>query len=707
MRWLILMGMLLPVTPAAAQSRMTCSRLPVSPAVVHADGWAELVSDVLLSCSGGSPTAAGASLPQLEILLISNTPTGNRTFVPPAPTSTDPIPPASTTNGLPWNDALLLVDDPAPGSQTPCTPAAGADSCPALAGSSAPNVFQGRQLQDNTILFRHIPIDPPGDGATRLIRIANVRVAVPLIPSLPVAGQMTSTVQIFNSSGDAVAVQNPDMPGANAVPGYLFAVRTASDGAVSSVSPALTTTPSLLSTSTAQSVSRFNVKFSEGFPDAFRRRNLGTSGSDPLYIVSQAVPGASFHTESGFLNGTFPQTNSMNQAGLADSGTRLKVVFENVPDNVSISVSTRDAAAGTTGYSGIAPKALLTSTDVSGGGLFNLSQSFSGDGLYQLTVQNGTAMAVWEVVSSDPAVTEDISFSVVLVAGPNHAAALGIATARGVVAPVSTNTAPTTTPDAPLPLPRFREIVTADSRLPAFQISPTLATTPMSSVSAASYSGSVSPDSLVATFATGVPAQPPGSIAGVGVDVIDNAGVKRSQQIVSVPANQVSFVLDQNTATGLAVVNLNLAGRLFASGLLQVDAIAPALFSADGSGHGPAVGDITRVGNSGNQTTNLAAYDSNSGTWSTVPVDLGQDGDLNILTLYGTGARHRSSVANVSLTVGGVTLPILFAGPQNSLAGVDLVSAGPLPLSLRGAGEVAAVLTIDGKVANRVTLRFK
>jgi probable HAF family extracellular repeat protein len=60
----------------------------------------------------------------------------------------------------------------------------------------------------------------------------------------------------------------------------------------------------------------------------------------------------------------------------------------------------------------------------------------------------------------------------------------------------------------------------------------------------------------------------------------------------------------------------------------------------------------------------------------------------------------------VTLTVGGVTVPVLYAGPQGQYAGLDQVNAGPLPHSFEGRGEINAALTVDGKLANAVTVSF-
>jgi uncharacterized protein (TIGR03437 family) len=51
-------------------------------------------------------------------------------------------------------------------------------------------------------------------------------------------------------------------------------------------------------------------------------------------------------------------------------------------------------------------------------------------------------------------------------------------------------------------------------------------------------------------------------------------------------------------------------------------------------------------------------------------------------------------------------LPVLFAGAQGTLAGLDQVNV-QLPRSLAGRGEVDVVLMADGKTANVVRVNFK
>src|SRR5262249_48950212 len=158
----------------------------------------------------------------------------------------------------------------------------------------------------------------------------------------------------------------------------------------------------------------------------------------------------------------------------------------------------------------------------------------------------------------DPTNLEEISFVVSLAVSPDRAPGFGTATVRGVLAPVSSGAAQDSTP---LPLPRFREEITPDFTLAAFRISPALQITEFRSVSAASLSGSsVSPESLVAGFAAGIPsgtvdATGLASSAGISISVIDVNGVRRLTELISLPSDQIIYVLDKETALGPAVVN--------------------------------------------------------------------------------------------------------------------------------------------------------
>src|SRR5205085_1233105 len=79
--------------------------------------------------------------------------------------------------------------------------------------------------------------------------------------------------------------------------------------------------------------------------------------------------------------------------------------------------------------------------------------------------------------------------------------------------------------------------------------------------------------------------------------------------------------------------------------------------------------------------------------------------DQVFLILFGTGVRGRSAQANVQARVGGVEVPVFFAGAQGQLAGLDQINLA-LPKSLNQSGELDVRLTVDGKLANEVRIKI-
>jgi uncharacterized protein (TIGR03437 family) len=77
------------------------------------------------------------------------------------------------------------------------------------------------------------------------------------------------------------------------------------------------------------------------------------------------------------------------------------------------------------------------------------------------------------------------------------------------------------------------------------------------------------------------------------------------------------------------------------------------------------------------------------------------------LTLYGTGIRGRRSLTDVRATVGGLAVPVTYAGAQGSIAGLDQVNVGPLPRALAGKGVVDVVVSTGGFHSNPVQVEIQ
>jgi uncharacterized protein (TIGR03437 family) len=182
----------------------------------------------------------------------------------------------------------------------------------------------------------------------------------------------------------------------------------------------------------------------------------------------------------------------------------------------------------------------------------------------------------------------------------------------------------------------------------------------------------------------------------------DSAGLLKLARLYFVSPGQINFEVPTGLASGTATATVYTATGEVASGNLTVGPVAPGLFSMSGDGKGIAAVTAIRVNADQSQSPVELFRCTGNGCIAT-PVDVAS-GPV-FLSLFGTGIRGRASLAGVRCTVGGVDLPVLFAGPQGA-PGLDQVNV-ELPASLRGRGEVPVILTVDGKVANTVTLTIQ
>ncbi len=103
----------------------------------------------------------------------------------------------------------------------------------------------------------------------------------------------------------------------------------------------------------------------------------------------------------------------------------------------------------------------------------------------------------------------------------------------------------------------------------------------------------------------------------------------------------------------------------------------------------------------------IVRFDAAQNRFVAVPIDLGPAAHDMFLILYGTGIRFRPSLTGVTASIGGVNVPVMFAGSAPGLIGLDQINLGPLPRSLAGRGEVDVVLIVDGKTANTIRISIR
>ena len=213
--------------------------------------------------------------------------------------------------------------------------------------------------------------------------------------------------------------------------------------------------------------------------------------------------------------------------------------------------------------------------------------------------------------------------------------------------------------------------------------------------------------------ASALPSLAPGAIAsayGEGLDqatvmVEDSTGTRREAQVLFSSANQINYLVPDETESGRGAVSVTTTSGDTLSTALQVSDVAPGVFSANGDGKGVAAAQMLLIGADGSQQL-VPVAQCGAALLSCVARPIELAGDQAVLILYGTGIRGLSSMDNLRCTVGGVLAPVLYAGSQNGFAGLDQVNVA-IPAELAGRGEVDVVLSVDGQLANTVTVSFR
>jgi uncharacterized protein (TIGR03437 family) len=192
----------------------------------------------------------------------------------------------------------------------------------------------------------------------------------------------------------------------------------------------------------------------------------------------------------------------------------------------------------------------------------------------------------------------------------------------------------------------------------------------------------------------------PYKLAGLEVNVKDSLGVSRPAGLYYASPSQVTYVVPQGTAPGVATVTVG--GEV--SGAL-ISSVAPALFSADGTGAGVALA-FAQLDIFGGWPIPEIVFQCAAGCVA-LPLDLGNPWDTLLVYFQATGIRGRSSLANVVAEVGGVPALVEAAEQLPGFEpGADYVAVS-IPHSLAGAGLVPVVLTVDGFTANVVMIDIR
>jgi len=455
-----------------------CTANAGNPTIVRAEGLTELVGDMLLNCNGGTPTLLNAAIPLSNVTVFLNTNITSRLLgsgnlseatlmidepFPPAPIAvpdnTVTLPPAgappqtlAVPQGLAHPETGTFVGVPSPS--------------PYLTQA---NVFSGQQNSASSIVFLGVPIDAPGTAGQRVIRITNIRanafqlgVSSTLIPT-----QITMYIAVNGSQ--QVTINNPTQTVAFIQVGLIVGGQTASFLQCTDNNNGL-----LGGTQTV--ASDFYIQVSEGFASSFKRRNISLSadGVTAPAPSDQNVPGYPYNTESGFYAKEL--FTSTPVVGLADTGTRILLRFNNLGAGVHVFVATTVpldlpgstflAQTASTPPQPPSPvtagikngQLTLVSSDVNGAGSSFTAVSGTG-GVAEVSYSGTTGYATYEVVNSDPNVPETAFINIFVAFLSNTAQNLpapGSSTVNVSFAPLSNDGLASATD----PIPRFGDTST-------------------------------------------------------------------------------------------------------------------------------------------------------------------------------------------------------------------------------------------------------
>jgi len=465
------LALLLGTISIASAAPMTCIASGANPTQLRAEGLTEKTGDVLITCTGGIPTDPAPNVvPTSNIQIFLNTSLTSRIL-------------NSTTQA---SEALLLVDEPAPAVQKVCL--VGNQDCnmygqgsstadPYTSGTlahdgsgQAYNVFQGQQVTTGSVTFNGIPIDAPGtQGPNLILRVVNIRGNANGLGVTSVNAPPVSVTATISTSGTATLTITNN---AQQVVGQV------QKGLVVTNSSAIT----FQQCTSVDFGAAGTITFNKGFAASFKIQNAAgdESGNGPAAPIAQDVPGQIYSfgiggqagVEYGFYNPSYPA--GAVKAGVADYGTRLRVVFAGVQAGVTVwlpsTLAYDDTGASPVTHANLAhpvlsvpggiPELFAVMVTSEAGPYTAASANGSGAsaGYVSLTVgSTGTAEAVYEVLAvRGQNLQENLSvpFFISYTANPGaNSPALGTATVGGSFAPISTDTNASATDT----IPRFAD----------------------------------------------------------------------------------------------------------------------------------------------------------------------------------------------------------------------------------------------------------
>ena len=193
----------------------------------------------------------------------------------------------------------------------------------------------------------------------------------------------------------------------------------------------------------------------------------------------------------------------------------------------------------------------------------------------------------------------------------------------------------------------------------------------------------------------------PTELLGTTIEVTDSQGTAQLAKFFALRENQANYLIPAGTALGPATIKVTSGSGNMLTGVVQIEAVAPGIYTANAQGTGLAAALVIHIRGDGSVEQTLT-FDPFTG--AAVPIDLGAEDDQVFVALFGTGMRGAATPATA--TVGGEATAVLGPVPHAVFEGLDQANLGALSRALAGRGDVDIDFMVDGKAANTVSVNI-
>jgi uncharacterized protein (TIGR03437 family) len=192
-------------------------------------------------------------------------------------------------------------------------------------------------------------------------------------------------------------------------------------------------------------------------------------------------------------------------------------------------------------------------------------------------------------------------------------------------------------------------------------------------------------------------------LGNVTVTITDGTGTAALLPLFFTSPNQINAQVPTGLNTGLAQLTVATPSDNIISSVMLAT-VAPGIFTANETGQGVAAAQVATNLPNGTQTiTDTFQIPCTPGTCVPAPIDLTVGSSA--LVVYATGVRN-AKLSDVTVQIGGQTIPAVYAGPTAGFVGLDQVNV-PLPSTLAGSGMVNVQVSVAGTLSNTVTVAFQ